>query len=61
MIQEEITIRWTWEDGQIWANCSDGRRILTLLADPPFDGFAQVLNMAPALGARLLSGWLGVL
>lgn len=61
MKKENVTVRWTWEDGRIWANCGDGRRIPTWLAEPPFACFAELLNVAPALGALLLSGWLGVL
>lgn len=60
MKKEVVTVRWTWEDGRICANCSNGRRIPTWLADPAFACFVELLNAAPALGALLLSVWLGM-
>lgn len=58
MRNEKVAISWTWEDGRIWANC-DGRRVATWLAEPQFACFVELLNVAPALGALLLSGVAG--
>jgi len=61
MERETVSVRWTWESGRIWANCSDGRRIPTWFADVRLVGLADLLNAAPQLSTRLLSAWHGVL
>ena len=52
-----LTIHWTFEQGQIWANCDDGRRVATWSAEPQFACFVDLLNAAPSLGRLLFSVW----
>lgn len=52
-------VSWTWEQGRIWANCNNGVRIPTWLADQQMAGIVDLLNGVPAIGLLLLSRWLG--
>lgn len=52
---------WTFEDGQLWATCADGRRTPTWTAAPPLGLLVDLLNVSSGLSALLLAGWLGEL
>jgi hypothetical protein len=56
-----MSTTWTFEQGRIWATCTDGRRIPTWTAAPSFGCLVDLLNVDPGLSAFLLSAWLGEL
>lgn len=54
-----MNVIWSFEVGQIWATCDDGRRIQTWTTQPSFGCLVDLLNANPNLSVLLLSTWLG--
>lgn len=54
-----MNVIWSFELGQIWATCEDGRRIQTWTAPTSLGCLVDLLNASPGLSALLLSAWLG--
>jgi hypothetical protein len=54
-----MNVIWSFELGQIWATCDDGRRIQTWTAPPSLGCLVDQQNASPGLSALLLPAWLG--
>lgn len=48
-----MRITWNYDQGKIWANYADGRRIATWEAEPAFRFLVDLLNVNQQLSALL--------